>query len=604
MFRLSGILCFLAVSAIAQTTPAQTAPATPDGKAVFAANCAMCHGPGGDSRAPSQEILRQRPNESIVVALEAGAMRSQGALLTSAGRRAVADFLSPRTAASETPVRENSCPANARRLSNLNGWNGWGVDLVNTRLQPTAAAGLRAEDVPKLKVKWAFGIPYEVTVEAQPTVVGGRLFFGSATGAVYSLDARTGCQYWKFQSDTRMRTAINVAPIGGGQYAAYFGDSETNVYAVNALTGKLLWKTRLDMHPMAGITGTPKLYKGRLYVGVRSASEEVAAGDPKYPCCTFRGSMDALDAATGKIAWKTFTIPDPPKSTKVNSVGTQMYGPSGVGIWSSPTIDVKRSLIYAGTGNNYSDPPTSTSDAILAFDLESGSMKWSKQLTEDAWNASCGRPGKPSCPVNPDRDVDIASSPILKTVGGKDMLLVGQKSGVVFALDPDRRGDIIWQKTISKGGGIGGIQWGIAADDSQVYAPISDIIPGPGGGLFALKIANGEQAWYVPPSEPACKGKRGCSPAQLAAATLIPGVVFSGSMDGHLRAHSTKDGSLIWDLDTVRDFDTVNGVKAHGGSLNVSGPAIADGMLFVNSGYNVMIGMPGNVLLALSVDGK
>jgi polyvinyl alcohol dehydrogenase (cytochrome) len=564
----------------------------------------MCHGPGGDSRAPSQEILRQRPNESIVVALEAGAMRSQGALLTSAGRRAVADFLSPRTAASEQPVRENSCPANARRLSNLKGWNGWGVDLVNTRLQPTAAAGLRAEDVPKLKVKWAFGIPYEVTVEAQPTVVGGRLFFGSATGAVYSLDARTGCQYWKFQSDTRMRTAINVAPIGGGQYAAYFGDSETNVYAVNALTGKLLWKTRLDMHPMAGITGTPKLYKGRLYVGVRSASEEVAAGDPKYPCCTFRGSMDALDAATGKIAWKTYTIPDPPKSTKVNSVGTQMYGPSGVGIWSSPTIDVKRNLIYAGTGNNYSDPPTSTSDAILAFDLESGSMKWSKQLTEDAWNASCGRPGKPSCPANPDRDVDIASSPILKTVAGKDMLLVGQKSGVVFALDPDRRGDIIWQKTISKGGGIGGIQWGIAADDTQLYAPISDIIPGPGGGLFALKIANGEQAWYVPPAEPACKGKRGCSPAQLAAATLIPGVVFSGSMDGHLRAHSTKDGSLIWDLDTVRDFDTVNGVKAHGGSLNVSGPAIADGMLFVNSGYNVMIGMPGNVLLALSIDGK
>lgn len=599
MFRLTGIFCCLAVS-----TLAQTAPAAPDGKAVFASNCAMCHGPGGDSRAPSQEILRQRPNESIVVALEAGAMRSQGALLTSAGRRAVADFLSPRTAASEQPVRENSCPANARRLSNLKGWNGWGVDLVNTRLQPTAAAGLRAEDVPKLKVKWAFGIPYEVTVEAQPTVVGGRLFFGSATGAVYSLDARTGCQYWKFQSDTRMRTAINVAPIGGGQYAAYFGDSETNVYAVNALTGKLLWKTRLDMHPMAGITGTPKLYKGRLYVGVRSASEEVAAGDPKYPCCTFRGSMDALDAATGKIAWKTYTIPDPPKSTKVNSVGTQMYGPSGVGIWSSPTIDVKRNLIYAGTGNNYSDPPTSTSDAILAFDLESGSMKWSKQLTEDAWNASCGRPGKPSCPANPDRDVDIASSPILKTVAGKDMLLVGQKSGVVFALDPDRRGDIIWQKTISKGGGIGGIQWGIAADDTQLYAPISDIIPGPGGGLFALKIANGEQAWYVPPAEPACKGKRGCSPAQLAAATLIPGVVFSGSMDGHLRAHSTKDGSLIWDLDTVRDFDTVNGVKAHGGSLNVSGPAIADGMLFVNSGYNVMIGMPGNVLLALSIDGK
>ena len=356
---------------------------------------------------------------------------------------------------------------------------------------------------------------------------------------------------------------------------------------------------------MAGITGTPKFYKGRLYVGVRSASEEVAAGDPKYPCCTFRGSLVALDAATGKVAWKTFTIPDPPKSTKMSSAGTQLFGPSGVGIWDSPTIDVKRNLVYAGTGNNYSDPPTSTSDAILAFDLDSGSMKWSKQLTEDAWNASCGRPDKPSCPVNPDRDVDIGASPILKTLpGGKDILLVGQKSGVVFALDPDRRGEIVWQKADQQRRRHRRHSVGHRGGRDQVYAPISDIIPGPGGGLFALKIATGEQAWYVPPFEPACKGKRGCSPAQLAAATLLPGVVFSGSMDGHLRAHATKDGALIWDLDTVRDFDTVNGVKAHGGSLNVSGPAIAGGMLFVNSGYNVMIGMPGNVLLALSVDGK
>jgi polyvinyl alcohol dehydrogenase (cytochrome) len=596
MLRFIEIFCCFAIAAFAQA---------PDGKALFAAKCAMCHSEGGDKRAPLPEVLQQRPNESIVVALEAGAMRSQGAGLTSAERRAVADFLSPRTAASEQPIRQNACPSSARPLTNLNGWNGWGVDLVNSRLQTTAAAGLRAEDIPKLKVKWAFGIPYEVTVEAQPTVVGGRLFFGSATGSVYSLDARTGCQYWMFKADTRMRTAINIASIGGGQYAAYFGDSETNVYAVNAQTGKLLWKTKLDPHPMAGITGAPKLYKGRLYVGVRSASEEVAAGDPKYPCCTFRGSLVALDAATGKVAWKTFTIPDPPTRTKMSSAGTQLFGPSGVGIWSSPTIDVKRNLVYAGTGNNYSDPPTSTSDAILAFDLSSGSLKWSKQLTEDAWNASCGRPDKPSCPANPDRDVDVGASPILHSLpGGKDILLVGQKSGVVFGLDPDRRGEIVWQKQISKGGGIGGIQWGIAADENQVYAPISDIIPGPGGGLFALKIANGEQAWYVPPAEPACKGKRGCSPAQLAAATLIPGVVFSGSMDGHLRAHSTKDGALIWDLDTVRDFDTVNGVKAHGGSLNVAGPAIAGGMLFVNSGYNVMIGMPGNVLLALSVDGK
>ena len=209
MFRSIGIFCCFAISVLAQ--PAATAP---DGKALFAANCAMCHGAGGDARAPLPEVLQQRPNESIVVALEAGAMRSQGARLTAAERRAVADFLSPRTAASEQPLRENSCAAGVPTMTNLNGWNGWGVDLANSRMQTTAAAGLRTEDIPKLKVKWAFGVPYEVTVEAQPIVVGGRVFFGSATGAVYSLDARTGCQYWMFKADTRMRTAINIAQTG------------------------------------------------------------------------------------------------------------------------------------------------------------------------------------------------------------------------------------------------------------------------------------------------------------------------------------------------------------------------------------------------------
>lgn len=588
------VLC-LAAASFAQT------PA-PDGKALFAAHCAMCH-EGGDQRAPTLDILKSRPNESIMVALEGGVMRSQGETLTAAERHAVADFLSPRTAAQT--VNENPCPPGAHHLTGLSGWNGWGADLTNSRFQSAGSAGLRAEDVPKLKVKWAFGIPYQVTVEAQPTVVGGRVYFGTATGSVYSLDAHTGCQYWMFKADTRMRTALNIVSLGGSRYAAYFGDAETNVYAVDAETGKLIWKTKLDDHPMAGITGAPKIYKGRLYVGVRSASEEVAAGDPKYPCCTFRGSMVSLDLGTGKIYWKTYTVPDPAAKTKISSAGTQLFGPSGAGIWDSPTVDTKRNVIYAGTGNNYSDPPTHTSDAVLAFDANTGAMLWSKQLTEDAWNASCGRPGKPSCPANPDRDVDVGSSPILRTLpNGKDVILVGQKSGVVFALDPDKQGEIIWQKTVAKGGPNGGIQWGMAADNENVYAPISDIIPGPGGGIYALKIATGEQVWYTPPVEPACKGKRGCSQAQVAAASGIPGVVFSGSMDGHLRGYSTKDGKIIWDLDTVRDYDTVNGVQAHGGSMNVSGPAIANGMLFVNSGYNVMIGMPGNVVLALSVDGK
>ncbi len=595
MFRQLGVF-LAAAAAYAQA---------PDGKALFEKNCAICHKAGAaDNRAPLPEELAKRPNQSIITALELGVMRSQGAALNAAERQAIADFLAPRNDAA-TAARANTCPANARALANLNGWNGWGLDLNNSRLQPAAAAGLRAEDVPKLKVKWAFGFPGAVSVAAQVTAVGGRLFFGSANGTVYSLDARTGCVYWTFKAESQVRAAITVAPLGRGQYAAYFGDGGTTVYALNAQTGQLLWKTKLDNHPMAGITGAPKLYDGRLYVGVRSGGEEVAAADPKYPCCTFRGSLSSVGATTGKLIWKTFTVTDPPKQTKKSSTGTDLYGPSGAGIWSSPAIDVKRKAVYVGTGNNYSDPPTNTSDALIAFDLDTGSMRWVKQLTEDAWNLSCSQPNKPSCPQNPDRDVDIGSSPILRTLpGGKDILLVGQKAGVVFGMDPDQRGAILWHTEIGKGGPMGGIQWGMAADAEKVYAPLSDIIPGPGGGLFALKIATGEKIWSVPPADPGCKQTKGCSPAQSAAASLIPGVVFSGSFDGHLRAYSTTDGKLVWDLDTLRDFDTVNGVKAHGGSMNVAGPAIAGGMLFVNSGYNVLVGMPGNVLLALSADGK
>jgi polyvinyl alcohol dehydrogenase (cytochrome) len=601
-----GMLRSMAVQVIlAGAVLAQPAPKAIDGKALFEKNCVACHRPGAGDRAPLPEALRSRPNASIVAALETGSMKAQGASLSRSERQAVADFLSPHSAPEPQNTRENTCAPGIHPLSNLEGWNGWGVDLQNTRLQPTASAGLRAQDVPKLKVKWAFGFPDTVSVDAQPTAVGGRLFFGGATGKIYSLDARTGCVFWTFEAESKVRSAITVAPLGRGQYAAYFGDGGTNVYALNAQTGQLLWKTKLDEHKLAGITAAPKFYGGRLYVGVRSAAEEMTAANPQYPCCTFRGSLSALDGATGKLIWKTYTVTDPPAKTKKNSAGTDLYGPSGAGIWGSPTIDVMRKVIYAGTGNNYSDPPTNTSDAVLAFDLESGSLLWSKQLTNDAWNYSCSQPGKPSCPENPDRDVDIGSSPILRSLpGGKDILLVGQKSGVVYGLDPERRGEVLWHTEIGKGGALGGVQWGMAADEDKVYAPLSDIIPGPGGGLFALKIATGEKAWSMPPAEPACTGIPGCSPAQLAAASMIPGVVFSGSMDGHLRAHAAADGKLLWDLDTAHDFKTVNGVDAHGGSMNVAGATIANGMLFVNSGYNVLIGMPGNVLLAFSVGGK
>ena len=314
--------------------------------------------------------------------------------------------------------------------------------------------------------------------------------------------------------------------------------------------------------------------------------------------------------------WKTYTIAEDSQPRTKSKAGTQLWGPSGAPIWSSPAIDATRNAVYVTTGNNYSAPATETSDAFMAFDLATGRVLWSRQVTTaDDWNTSCRLDGL-NCTNADAPDFDFASPPILVTLAnGRRALVAGQKSGVVHAVDPDRRGQILWQERVGKGGINGGVQWGSAADQSNVYVALSDLgrvnvpnsqatVPDPktGGGMFAIRLDNGQRVWYTPP--PPCGGTVArCSPAQSAAVSAIPGVVFSGSVDGHIRGYSTTDGTILWDFDTVRAYDTVNGVAGRGGSLNVAGPAISDGTLVVNSGY-VSNGMPGNVLLAFTVDGK
>jgi polyvinyl alcohol dehydrogenase (cytochrome) len=580
------------------------------GAELFEKNCAGCHKAGSATHAPAPEALRQLSTARIFEALTTGKMILVAAALPVTQRMAIANYLGSKE---PEEVSGGRCPSAPAHLKDLRGWHGWSVGPENTRMQSAAAAGLDRAQVGKLKLKWAFGFPGATSALGQPSAADGRLFVGSAGGAVYALDQRTGCTYWTFKAPQTVRTAISVASSGNGGYAVYFGDAQSTAYALDADTGVLLWKTRVDEHPFSHITGSPMLYEGRLYVPVSTGAEEfVAAGDPKYPCCTARGSVVALDARNGERIWKTYTIPEP-KPTRVNSAGTQMMGPSGVSVWSAPTVDARRKVLYVGTGNEHSGPETTASDAVLAIDMESGKVLWSKQLTPaDHWNVACVLPGQVNCPEKPGEDTDIGDSPILVSLpGGKRLLLVGQKSGVMWALDPDAQGNIVWQKRIGKGGVLGGIMWGPAADAEKVYVPLSDFTmrgpieggdPKVGGGLFALRIPTGEQAWYAPPEEPKCLGTLGCTPAQMAPATLIPGVVFSGSMDGHLRAYNTSNGAVIWDFDTLRDFPTVNGVKAKGGSMSASGPVVTGGMLFVNSGYGALGGMPGNVLLAFGIE--
>ena len=477
------------------------------------------------------------------------------------------------------------------------------MDENNSRYQPAVSAGISREQVPSLKVKWAFGYPGASATFGQPTVTGGKLYVGSEDGTVYSIDARTGCIWWTYQAGATVKTAISLS---ADQRLAFFGDTNGNVYALNASNGAPVWKLRPESHATARITGSPLLDGNRLYVPV-SSGEEGAAADPKYECCTFRGALVALDANSGQLLWKAYTIRDLAKPMRRNSAGAQMWGPSGAPIWSSPTLDRTRQAIYVATGNNYSDPPTGTSDAVMAFDARSGKLLWVRQITaNDLWNIACVADTKANCPEKPGEDLDFGAPPLLETLpGGRDVLLVAQKSGVVHALDPASKGRIVWQRRLGRGGPLGGIEWGGSADGRRAYFPLSDWGPDDpkaGGGLFALDLRTGKRLWYSAPVRPACLGQFGCSAAQMAPPTVIPGVVFSGSVDGHLRAYDARDGQVIWDFNAAQAFPTVNGVNAHGGSFNGSGPTVASGMMYVNAGYTNEL--DGNVLLAFSPDGK
>jgi len=602
-----ALACFTFVFGLATSALAQ------DGSALYAQHCAQCHD-ANQPRTPPRSTLEQLAPDQIVAALEAGVMRVQGADRTPAERRALAVFLSKASGTATAQPSLKMCTAPAGASGGAAPWSGWGHSLANDRLQ--RSANLKADDVPKLKLRWAFAFPGDVSAAVQPSVDGDRVLVGSAKGRVYALSLRDGCAYWIFDAGATVRTSIEVADAGGSRLA-FFGDIGANVYAVDVATGALRWKSKVEAHRAARVTGTPRFYRGRVYVPV-SSIEEVTGASPRYECCTFRGSVVALDAATGTQAWKTYVITEEPIARRKNKDGTQLYGPSGAAIWSSPTIDEKLQVLYVATGDGYSDPPAETTDAIMALDLQTGAIKWAQQMTKgDSYNLACGGANPTNCPDAKGPDVDFGSPPILVNLtGGRRALVVGQKSAVVHAVDPDNGGKILWATRIGKGGVLGGVEWGSAADADHIYAPLSDIAfknagvsigamspdGAAGGGLFALRLADGKEAWHAP--IPGCADRPKCSPAQSAPPSVIDGVVFSGSLDGHLRGYSTRDGRIVWDVDTAQEVTTVNGSKAHGGSIDVGGPAIANGVVLTTSGYAQWGGMNGNVLLAFSVDGK
>lgn len=568
--------------------------------------CANCHtGIGADAAkrapdvegAPTYATLRQMAPDTILRAITTGAMRNQAEGIPDGVKVAMAEYISGRKlgplGAGDVKMMPNRCAANPP-LGNLASaplWNGWGPDTTNARFQRTG--GINAADVPRLTVKWAFGFPGVSSVYGQPTIAGGRVFVGVDTGYVYALDAATGCVHWTYLAETGVRNAVNIGPIPGspGQYAAYFGDMHGRVYAVNAQTGQQLWKVQVDSHPLAVVTGSPTLFDGRLYVPM-SSREEAAGASLNYPCCTFRGSITALDAATGKEIWKTYAIPDPPTPSRRNSRGTQLWTGSGAAIWHAPTIDPRNRAVYVATGDAYTEPAHANTDAVMAIHMDTGKILWSVQdFGNDAWLGGCGQQANENCPKELGPDYDFGTSPILMTLPtGRRVLLAGQKSGQVFAHDPDDNGKLLWTALFVEKIGESEILFGGAADDRTAYFGLDN------GTVAAVDPTTGQRKWFLPP-RPAGP-RRGIT----AALTSIPGAVFVGFQSGTLRAYAAETGQEIWSIDTLREFPTVNKVPAKGGSMGAPGPTVAGGMMFVGSGYvGLGNGTPGNVLLAFGL---
>ncbi len=619
LIALPVIACLLVADSLGADSAA--ALSATSGQAVYVKYCAACHEQTG-ARIPTRNALEGMSPARILRALDFGQMMSIAYPMRRDERDSVAAFLGKGEDESALPASA-LCGADRRAMAGAQAvsWGGWGPAQDNARFQTPQRAGLVASDVGRLQLKWAFGFSGDVTAFAAPTVRGGSLFVGSAGGKVQALDAKTGCVHWQYQARGPVRAAMTTVTIPAGDVVRdllVFSDQNGGVYALDARSGKEAWTMKVEEHEATRLTGSLAVQNGIAFVPAASW-EETRSIDPAYPCCTFRGSVTAVRVGDGSVLWKTYLV-DRPVKTGTMPNGTETFGPSGAGVWSAPTVDVVRGVLYVATGDNYSRPATTTSDAIVALSLADGHIVWSQQATAgDVFNSSCTRIA--NCPFKNGPDVDFGSSAMLvRATNGRDILIAGQKSGVVHAFDPDNKGRILWQARVAKGGANGGIQWGMASDGTNVYAaaagsvrvrgtvasaglsPVGNAMFDPqlGGGLTALRVTDGKQAW-VAAAAPCHPARPGCSPAQSGAVTAIEGAVFSGSMDGHLRAFSTANGELLWDFDTAKSYVTVNGVMANGGSLDGAGPVIVGGMVFVNSGYPRFGGMPGNVLLAFGI---
>ncbi len=615
LLRRSLVISLLLLQApFAASAPAQEGASGDDGEQLFRRHCLSCHRSQGRSEGPLLGALQQMSMDQVLTSMTSGKMQEQASMLTSDQMMTISEYLSAGGAKEHDAMPETAfCKGKTVSTGGV-GVGGWGIDLANSRHQPTST--ITKANAGRLEPAWVFAIPDVAEARSQPVVTEDTVFVAGVSGQVYALDRDSGCIKWNHDTEATLRTSMALGKAGD-QTALFVGDNGATVYAINAHTGEPLWSRSVAQHPANTTTGTPVPFSDdrgdRLFVPV-SAFGVVLATNPKYECCKSRGAVLALDAATGEVIWTTHMTKEA-VPTYVSSEGVQQWGPSGVPVWTTPTIDAARNQLYIGTGENTSSPATQHSDSILALDMTTGAIRWSFQGTrEDAWNMACGRRKGPNCPEEDGPDFDFGAAAVLAThSSGKDIVVAGQKSGEVHALDPDT-GEVLWQNRVGAGSALGGVHWGLTVAGDRVFVPINDpAFPrqgyDPKPGLYALDLLSGETLWEHKAERaceldvaalrasktpwPECPFQFAFSAAPMSNSELV----FAGALDGRVFAFDAATGEVLWQDQTKRELEAVNGIDAHGGSIDSSGVQLVDDLLLVNSGYSLFGQMPGNALI-------
>ena len=615
MRRISLMMVATVLMPLANAAPSSTGMASDgavieaaDGMALYQAHCAACHD-GQVPRAPHMITFSTIGAATILNAMNNGVMRAQAAALSASEREVLAGFLAGEAMAPPKPILACSDPMSELASVDAAAMQGWGGNAENHR--HSDGAGLDRNNVDQLALKWVFAYPGALRARSQPLVHDGVIFVGSQSGDIYALDLESGCAHWTYSAGAEVRSSLSLGQLPDrDDPVLYMGDFSATVHAIDAIDGSLIWRSSVGDHPDATITGSPKLHEGSLYVPI-SSSEWATAADPGYACCTFRGGVVSVDATSGELNWRAHVIDQPAAETgETNPFGAVRKGPAGAPVWNSPTIDAKRGVLYVGTGEAYTSPAADTSDAVLAFSLATGERQWAKQLLGgDAWNMACFIGEAANCPEEDGPDLDIGASTVLWSGGDRDYLLVGQKSGDVYALDPDKGGAVVWHNKVGRGGFLGGVHWGMSVNEDSLFVPIADTtitgrFTGPvSPGIHALDPTSGEVRWYTP-SAPDCEGKSPipvCDQGMSAAITSTDQLIFAGSLDGNLNVYDSLSGEVLWSFDTFGDFESVSGDTALGGSIESDGPVLYKGHVLINSGYQFGARMPGNALMVFSL---